>query len=317
MTGMEYRKLGNTGIEVSAVGLGCWAVGGEVRAWGPVDDNESIAAIQEGLDLGMTLVDTAPTYGYGHSEEVVGKALAGRRDQAVIATKCGLVWKTAGGRLERCLAPKSIAAECAASLRRLKVEVIDLYQIHWPDPHTPIEATMEAMIRLREEGKIRAIGVSNFSCEQMTEARRYGAVECLQPELSMFAREATEELLPYCREYGIGVVAYSPLAQGLLTGKFNGSSRFADMRAKSPVFAGAPFERNLAAVEKLKGIARRLNCTMAQLALAWALSQDGLSAAIAGVKRPSQTRENAGAADVRIPHATLDEINAVLAEREK
>lgn len=313
---MEYRRLGHTDIEVSVVALGCWAMGGEVAVWGPVDDNESIAAIQQGLDLGMNLIDTAPAYGYGHSEEVVGKAIAGRRERVVVATKCGLVWRDAGGRIDRRLTPKSIVDECEASLRRLKIETIDLYQVHWPDPASPLRDALEALVQLREQGKIRAIGLSNFGCEQVTEARHYGPVDCLQPELSMLEREAAEDLLPYCREYGIGVIAYAPLARGLLTGKFTEASRHRDLRAKDPRFTGGAFGQNLAIVHRLKAVARRLNCTMAQLALRWVIQQDGVTSAIAGAKRPSQVVENAGAADVRIPPAILDEINTILAERE-
>ncbi|MEP0843299.1 MAG: aldo/keto reductase [Phycisphaerae bacterium] len=298
------------------VALGCWAMGGEVAVWGPVDDNESISAIQKGLDLGITLIDTAPAYGYGHSEEIVGKAIAGRRDQVVLATKCGLVWREPGGPIERRLTAKSVMDECAASLRRLRVESIDLYQIHWPDPKTPIGQTMEALLRLREQGKIGVIGVSNFSCEQVAEARRFGPVECLQPELSMFEPAARDELLPYAREYRLGVIAYGPLARGLLTGKFDAASRFTDLRAKDPRFSGPAWQRNLAVIERLRPIARALNCTLAQLALRWVIDQDGVTAAIAGVKRPTQTIENAGAADVVIPPAVMDKINAILSERE-
>jgi len=311
---MEYRRLGSTDIQVSVVGLGCWAIGGEVAVWGPVDDNEAIAAIQQGLDLGITLIDTAPAYGYGHSEELVAKAIAGRRDQVVVATKCGLVWKEPGGKIERCLNPRSVMAECAASLRRLRVETIDLYQIHWPDPNTPLQATMEALVRLREQGKIRAIGVSNFNCQQMTEARKYGPVECLQPELSMLERTATEDLLPYCREYNLGVLAYGPLARGLLSGKFGPTSRFTDLRARDARFSGPAFARNLALVDKLKAIAGRLECTAAQLALRWVIQQEGVTAALAGFKRTSQAVENAYAGDITIPSAVMDEINTILAE---
>lgn len=313
---MQYRRLGTSDLEVSVVALGCWAMGGEVSVWGPVDDNESIAAIQQGLDLGMTLIDTAPAYGHGHSEEIVGKAIAGRRDQVVLATKCGLIWREAGGTIERRLTAKSVVDECAASLRRLRVECIDLYQIHWPDPNTPLAETMETLLRLREQGKIGAIGVSNFSCEQLAEARKFGPVECLQPELSMFEPAALDELLPYCREYHLGVLAYGPLARGLLTGKFDAASRFKDLRAKDPRFAGAAFSRNLSILQRLKAISLELGCTLAQLALRWVIQQDGVSAAIAGVKRASQVVENARAADVIIPPMTLDEINAILVERE-
>jgi aryl-alcohol dehydrogenase-like predicted oxidoreductase len=313
---MEYRRLGITDIDVSVVALGCWAIGGEVGVWGPVDDNESIAAIQQGLDVGLTFIDTAPAYGYGHSEEIVGKAIAGRRDQVILGTKCGLVWREVGGRIERCLSPKSVTAECTASLHRLRVETIDLYQIHWPDPETPIRDTLEALARLREQGKIRAIGVSNFAREQLAEARKYSPIDCLQPELSMFERAAMDDLLPYCREYGIGAVIYAPLARGLLTGKFHTASRFADLRAKDPRFTGPAFTTHLTTIDRLKTFAKALDCTVAQLALRWAIQQDGVTAAIAGFKRPSQVIENARAGDLLIPPTMMDEINAILTERE-
>lgn len=313
---MEYRRLGTTDINVSVVALGCWAIGGEVGVWGPVDDNESIAAIQQGLDLGLNFIDTAPAYGYGHSEEIIGKAITGQRDRVVIATKCGLVWREHGGRIDRCLTARSVMAECAASLHRLRIETIDLYQIHWPDPDTPIRETMEALARLREQGKIRAVGVSNFARAQLSEARQYGAIDCLQPELSMFERAAAEDLLPYCREYGIAVVVYAPLARGLLTGKFHTASRFADLRAKDPRFTGSAFTQHLATIDRLKTIAEHLDCTVAQLALRWTIQQEGVTAAIAGFKRPSQVVENARAGELRIPPSMMDEINAILTERE-
>ncbi|GMU22450.1 MAG: aldo/keto reductase [Phycisphaerae bacterium] len=313
---MEYRQLGQTDLSVSVVGLGCWAIGGDVATWGPVDDNESVAAIQQGLDLGINLIDTAPGYGYGHSEEIVGKAIAGRREQAVVATKCGLVWRDAGGPISRSLRPESIASECAASLRRLHVETIDLYQIHWPDPQTPLSATMEALLRLRDQGKIRHIGVSNFSCEQMTESRQHAPIASLQPELSMFEQSVKEELLPYCREYRIGVITYGSLARGLLTGKFTSTSTFTDLRARDSRFMGGAFGRNLAIIERLRPIAQRLGCTMGQLALRWAVQQEGVTAVISGVKRPSQVIENAGAGRLLVPVEVMDEIDGILAERE-
>jgi aryl-alcohol dehydrogenase-like predicted oxidoreductase len=313
---MQYRPLGTTDLNISVVGLGCWAIGGEVSVWGPVDDNESVAAIQQGLDLGITLIDTAPAYGYGHSEEIVGKAIAGRRDQVVVATRCGLVWKEAGGRIDRCLAARSVTAECAASLRRLRIETIDLYLIHWPDPNTPLNETLDALLRLREQGKIRVIGVSNFGCERLAQARKLGPVECLQPELSLLERTAADDLLPYCREYAIGVIACAPLARGLLTGKFHLASRFTGLRAKDRRFGGTALARSLDVVDRLKLISGRLGCTLAQLAIRWVIQQDGVAAAVAGFKRPSQVVENARAGDIAIPPATLDELNAILAERE-
>lgn len=173
---------------------------------------------------------------------------------------------------------------------------------------------MEALVRLREQGKIRAIGASNFSCQQLTEARKYGPVHCLQPELSMLERTATEDLLPYCREYDLGVIVYGPLARGLLSGKFGPASRFTDLRARDARFSGLAFARNLAMVEKLKAVAERLECTVAQLALRWVIQQEGVTAALAGFKRTSQVIENARAGDITIPPAVMDEINAILAE---
>lgn len=309
---MEYRKLGSTEFEVSVVAMGCWALGNDPKFWGPVDDNESVAAIQKGLDLGVNLIDTAAAYGCGHSEQIVGKAIARRRDQIVLATKCGIVWDEAGGEKRRCLQPESVRAECEASLRRLRVETIDLYQLHWSDPETPIAKTMEAMVRLREQGKIRAIGVSNFSCEQISEARQHGPVECLQPPLSMLETQATEELLPYCQEYGIGVIAWGPMAHGLLTGKFDASSTFSGFRADHALFRGEGFKRSLATVDRLRGVADRLGCTLAQLALRWVIQQPGVTAAIAGAKKASQVKENADAGDVVIPPAEMDEIETIL-----
>ncbi len=313
---MEYRKLGGTELEVSVVAMGCWALGSDPVFWGLVDDNESIAAIHRALDLGVTLIDTAAAYGCGHSEEMVGKAITGRRDRVVIATKCGIVWREAGGKKENSLKRESVLKECEDSLRRMRIETIDLYQIHWPDPNTPIAETMEALVTLREQGKIRAIGVSNFSCEQMTEARRHGPVECLQPELSMLRRQATEELLPYCQEYGMGVIAYSPMANGLLTGKFDQSSTFTGFRAGHPLFTGEAFKHNLATVDRLRAVAGRLGCTVGQLALRWVIQQPGVTAAIAGAKRVSQVQENVAAADLVVPPAEMDEIDAILAEQD-
>ena len=313
---MEYRRIANTDLTVSVVGIGCWAMGGSVQTWGPVDDNESIYAIQQGLDLGINLIDTAPSYGYGYSEEIVGKAIVGRRGQAVLATKCGIVWRDVGGKVERNLRPDSVIRECEASLRRLHVDTIDLYQIHWPDPATPLSATMEALVQLREQGKIRAIGVSNFSCEQIDAARRHGPVDTLQPELSLFERGSLENLLPYCRGCGIGVITYGSLARGLLTGKYNASSIFKDIRADDPRFSGEAFPRHLATVEKLRALAARLQHTVGQLALRWAIQQTGVTSALAGAKRPSQMRENSGAGEFPIPPAEMAEIDTILAEHD-
>ena len=306
---MQYRKLGSSDLEVSVVAMGCWALGGDEDFWGPVDDNESIAAVQQALDLGINLIDTAAAYGVGHSEEIVGKAIAGRRDEAVIATKCGLVWKDKTSPKTRCLKRDSVIRECESSLRRLRVEAIDLYQIHWPDPETPIAETMEALVKLREQGKIRAIG-----CELMSEARRYGPLECLQPPLSMLSRDSCEELLPYCLEYNMGVICYGPMARGLLTGKFDASSTFTDLRKNDVNFSGEQFARNLSLVESLRPIAEKYGRTLSQLALRWVIQQPGVTSAIAGAKRASQVRENSGAGDFEISPEDMMDIETLLTE---
>ncbi len=270
---------------------------GATESWGHVDDNESIAAIQQALDCGINLIDTAPIYGLGHSETLVGKALRGRRDEAVLATKCGvLIPERRDEAPARSLAYRSIIAECEASLRRLQTEHIDLYQCHWPDPDTPIGDTMEALTTLLRQGKIRAIGLSNFGIEQLAEARCHGPVHCLQPPFSLIQPRAAEELIPYCARHDIGVIGYSPLAKGLLTGKFEVGTNFEGVRTRDPEFMGERFRRNLRLVDALRPIAERHGRSLAQLALNWAAYHPGVTAAICGAKRPSQVLENAGGA---------------------
>lgn len=308
---MQYRKLGKSGLEVSVVGIGGWAVGGHLQQWGPVDDNETIAAIREGIELGINFIDTAPAYGYGHSEEIIGRAIAGLRDKVVVATKCGLLWRERGGKFERNLRPESIRRECEASLRRLRIETIDLYQLHYPDPQTPVAASLEALQQLRSEGRIRAIGVSNFSVEQLAEVRRNGFVESVQPEFSLLDRAAADDLLPYCAEYGIAVLTYASLGKGLLTGKFDAASRLTDVRAADPLFQGDRFRRNLALVEDLRQIAAHVGKTPAQVALRWVIQQRGVTSAVAGIKRASQARENAAAGQFELSNETLEQLDAL------
>ena len=292
---MERRPLGDSASEVSPLALGTWAMGGDAHFWGHVDDRESIAAIHQALDCGMNLIDTAPIYGLGHSEEIVGKAIRGRRDEVVLATKCGLLPpKSKDEWPPRCLTRESVLRECQASLRRLNTEVIDLYLCHWPDPKTPIRETMEALTTLLEQEKIRAIGLSNFSCEQIAAAREFGPIHCLQPPFSMLQLRASEDLIPYCIEHRIGVTPYGPLAKGLLTGKFDVDTRFEDIRARDPEFVGERYRRNLKIVEELKRVADRYDKTVAQLAVNWTASYPGVTAPIVGAKRPSQVLENVG-----------------------
>ena len=292
---MQRSSFGETGFSVSKIALGTWAMGGSVETWGHVDDRESIATIHHALDCGINLIDTAPIYGSGHSEEIVGKAIQSRRDEVILATKCGLLAPKRKDELPpRCLSHDSILRECEGSLRRLRTEVIDLYHCHWPDPETPIVETMGALTTLLTQGKIRAIGLSNFSCEQIMTAREFGPVHSLQPPFSMLHMRAAADLLPFCIEHRIAVIPYAPLAKGLLTGKFDATSKFTDIRAGDPEFIGERYRRNLRVVDELRSIAVRYEKTVGQLALNWTATYPGVTAPIAGAKRPSQVLENAG-----------------------
>jgi aryl-alcohol dehydrogenase-like predicted oxidoreductase len=303
---MEYRQLGNSEIRVSTLALGAWAMGNDPAEWGYVDDNESIAAIQAALDGGVNLIDTAPIYGNGHAETIVGRAVAGRRENVVIATKCGLLPPaSAEGQPVRCLTAESIITECEASLRRLRSDYIDLYQCHWPDTNTPERETFSALERLRTQGKVRAIGVSNYSCEQIVRAMEYTRIASAQPAFSLICRRPLHDLLPFCQEHEIGVIAYSPLAKGLLTGKFRADTPLSGVRAADPEFRGDRFRRNLDFVAQLRVIADRYDRSLAQLALRWVIQQPGVTSAIMGAKRPSQVIENLGAAEFEITETDL------------
>ena len=316
---MRKRRLGYTDLELTTVGLGAWAIGGPWQwGWGPQDDRDSIATIQRALDLGINWIDTAAVYGLGHSEEIVGKAVAGRRDQVIIATKCGLVWD-ARGRVSGRLKAWSVRQELEASLRRLNVDVIDLYQIHWPNPDEDIEEAWTEMARAVEEGKVRYIGVSNFSVEQIKRVQKIHPVASLQPPYSMLRRDVETELLPFCAENQIGVVAYSPMASGLLTGKFTRERLQQlppdDWRRRSPAFNEPEFSANLELVEKLKEIASRFGRPVAQLAVAWVLRRPEVTSAIVGARRPEQIEETAPAADWELPEDVMNEIEELLRAR--
>ncbi len=288
-------------------------MGGSVETWGHVDDRESIAAINQALDCGINLIDTAPVYGLGHSEQIVGKAIRGRREEVILATKCGLLFPKSPDELPpRCLSRESILRECEDSLRRLGTDVIDIYQCHWPDPETRICETMDALTTLLEQGKIRAIGVSNFSCEEITAAREFGPVHCLQPPFSMLQLRAAEDLLPYCIEHNVAVIPYSPLAKGLLTGKFNPDSRFEDLRAQDPEFIGGRYRRNLRLVEELKKIAAHYEKSVTQLVINWTATYPGVTAPIVGAKRPSQVLENVGGIGWSITEEDRSRIDTIL-----
>ncbi|MEA3225598.1 MAG: aldo/keto reductase [Planctomycetota bacterium] len=317
---MQTRKLGCTDLELTTVGLGTWAMGGPWEfGWGPQDDDEAIAAILAALEAGINWIDTAPAYGLGHSEELIAQALEQVSDRPLIATKCGILWNEKGEKLT-CLKRQSIRDECHASLKRLGVETIDLYQMHWPDPDEDMEEAWEEMTRLCEEGKTRYIGVSNFRVEQIKRAQKIHLVASLQPPYSMLHREVEDELLGYCAENDIGVVAYSPMQRGLLTGKFS-AERLAglpadDHRKKHRDFQEPQLSATLELVEGLKGIAERNDRTCAQLALSWVCCRPEVTAAIAGARRPEQIIETAPASDWNLSENDIEEIEQLLAERQ-
>lgn len=318
MQTMQTRILGYTGEQLTTVGLGTWALGGGHWAfgWGTQDDAESGRAIGAALESGVNWIDTAAVYGLGHAEEVVGRALKELPERPFIATKCGQVWD-ASRRTRPCLKADSVRSECEASLKRLGLETIDLYQIHWPRPEEEIEEGWGAIAELIREGKVRYGGVSNFSVEQMERVRRIHPIASLQPPYSMLERDVEKELLAHCAEHDIGVIAYSPLQKGLLTGKIDRAYVDAmddtdHRKTRDPMFQEPDISRILGKVERLKPIAERLGITLAQLAVAWVLRRTEVTAAIVGARRPDQIRGIAPAAEIAVPDKDLAEIKAVL-----
>ena len=299
-------------VVMSRVGLGTWAIGGWM--WGGTDETESIRTIHAALDLGITLIDTAPAYGFGRAEEIVGQALLGRRHRAVIATKTGLGWKD--DRAFRDARPVRIVAEVEESLRRLRTDVIDLYQVHWPDPMVPIDDTAEAMATLYRAGKIRAIGVSNFAPDDMDIFRRAAPLHTAQPPYNLFERAAETDVLPYAQRHGITTLAYGALSRGLLSGRMRADTRFPedDLRQHDPKFRAPRFAQYLQAVDALDRLAReRFGKRVIHLALRWLLDQPGIGAALWGARRPEQLVPVADVMGWRIDADTMLEIDAILA----
>jgi aryl-alcohol dehydrogenase-like predicted oxidoreductase len=312
---METIKIAGTDLQVSRIALGTWAIGGWM--WGGSDDAESIRTIHAALDQGVTLIDTAPVYGFGHSEEVVGKALAqgGRRKNAVIATKVGLDWKD--GRPFRNAGKARIMKEVDDSLRRLQTEAIDLYQVHWPDSMTPMEETAEAMAALLKAGKIRAIGVSNFSPAQMDAFRAVAPLHTAQPPYNLFERELEKEVLPYCQEHAMAVLAYGPLCRGLLSGRMTAATRFTgdDLRRNDPKFQSPRFEQYLAAVKRLDQFAHKnYGKRVIHLALRWVLDRSEANIALWGARRPDQLAPLKQVMGWHIDAAGLSEIDRILSD---
>ena len=308
---MERRKLGNSDLEITSIGIGAWAMGGSgwAFAWGDQDDKASIEAIQAGLDAGINWIDTAAVYGLGHSEEIVAKALAGRRPY--VFTKCARIWDE-NRQIGKSLRAASVRRECEESLRRLKVEVIDLYQIHWPEPDEEVEEGWETLAKLKAEGKVRWIGVSNFNVEQLKRAQAIAPVTSLQPPYSLIRRDFEKELRPFAADHGIGVLAYSPMGSGLLTGAMT-RERVAglpedDWRRRGPNFQEPLLSRNLQLAEKLKEIGLRHGRSPGEVAIAWTLRQPVVTAAIVGVRSAEQVQGVIGALEFRLSNQEVDEI---------
>jgi aryl-alcohol dehydrogenase-like predicted oxidoreductase len=315
---MKYRKLGKNGPEISVIGFGSWAIGGGgwASAWGDQDDQVSSESVRVALDAGVTFYDTAAAYGLGHSEVVVGQALKGARDKVILATKCGLVWDE-NGKVSKNGTFDSIIQEAETSLRRLGTDYIDLYQMHWPDTdqHASAEETMRAMDKLVQDGKIRYVGVSNYNVAQLEESLTVRHVDALQPPYSILRPAAEKELLPFCQEKGIGVVGYSSLTSGLLSGNYTYDTKFdaSDWRSRNKAHTGEGLRKNVDLVEKLKVIASRLDITMPQLAVAYTLAHPALTSAIVGVRKPSHITSVLPAVDVKLDEATLAEIREIAA----
>jgi len=316
-TNLQRRQLGNTDMHITPVGFGAWALGGGgwVYSWGPQDDRESIAAIHRALDLGINWIDTAAGYGLGHSEEVVGQALTGMAERPYVFTKCSLTWNERGEIIDS-LKRDSIWRECEDSLRRLKLDVIDLYQIHWPRPDDDIEEGWATLAELQREGKVRWIGVSNFSVAQMRRAEAIAPINSLQPPYSLIRPAVEHEILPYCQEHNIGVIVYSPMYSGLLSGKMT-AERIKNMpsddwRQRDPEFQMPRLEQNLRLVSTLVEIGKRHGVEPGAVAIAWTLRHPGVTGAIVGARRPSQVDGIFPSASFRLSPQETEQLNGMV-----
>jgi aryl-alcohol dehydrogenase-like predicted oxidoreductase len=316
---MNTRQLGNSDLHITPIGFGAWAIGGSgwEFAWGAQDDNDSVAAIREALDNGVNWIDTAAVYGLGHSEEVVARALEGMGNRPYVFTKCSQVWDEER-QISHSLKAESIRRECEASLRRLKVDALDLYQVHWPLPDEEIEEGWAAMAKLREEGKVRNIGVSNFDAGQMRRALAIAPITSLQPRYSLIHREVEGEILPFVEQENIGVIAYSPMASGLLTGAMT-KERIKqlpadDWRQSNRDFQEPLLSRNLLLVRLLRAIGNRHGRSPGEVAVAWVLHHPAVTGAIVGARRPGQMKGIVGAAGLWLNGSELAEINAFFAK---
>ncbi|KAA3605637.1 MAG: aldo/keto reductase [Candidatus Scalindua sp. AMX11] len=314
---MEYRVLGKSDLSVSIIGYGAWGIGG-APFWTTEGEENSANSILKALSVGINFFDTAPVYGFGYSEELLGKTLRKKREDVIIATKCGLRWEREDlSSLRKEATQKSILFEIDASLKRLQTDYVDLYQVHWPDESTPISETMEALLKIQKAGKARYIGVSNYTVEMMKESLTYGQIVSLQPMYSMLERDIEQTILPYCREVDIGIICYSPLASGVLTGKYDENTKFKDWRGKDIIghFTDDVYLSHVRKVKEIAKIAKKLGKTTAQLAINWLIHQSGVTTALVGVKNPGQVEQNSGAVGWKIPDEDLNTIINILEER--
>jgi aryl-alcohol dehydrogenase-like predicted oxidoreductase len=312
---MEKRRLGNSDMDLTLLGVGAWAMGGGgwAFAWGPQDDDESIAAIHTALDHGVNWIDTAAVYGLGHSEEVVARALEGRANRPYVFTKCERTWDE-NRQIKPSLKADSIRRECEASLKRLKVDTIDLYQIHWPQPEEDVEEGWSTLAKLKQEGKVRWIGFSNFNVAQMERCRKIAPIASLQPPYSAISPEVEDEILPYCQQHGIGAIVYSPMKSGLLTGKMT-KERVAnfpedDFRKRAPAFQEPQLSRNLELAALMQKIGGRHGRPAGEVAIAWTLRNPAVTAAIVGMRSAEQARGVLGALEFRLSPEEIAEIDA-------
>ena len=320
---MQVRQLGTSELKLSVIGLGTWAIGGgEWKfGWGDQDESAAIRCITRAIELGINWIDTAAVYGFGKSEELVGKALKeiSSNDRPLIATKCGRT-NEGGGEIGKCLRRESVIGECEASLKRLDVECIDLYQMHWPEPDEQIEEGWQALVDLKQQGKVRHIGVSNHSASQLERLQQIHPVVSLQPPYSMITRDVETEILPYCVENKIGVICYSPMGKGLLTGGFDADRAAGlsekDHRSRDPRFQSPQLEINLRFVQRLGEIADDLGWTVAELAIAWVLRRGEVTSAIVGSRSPGQIEQTAVAGDRVISESTVSDVELALQSRQ-
>lgn len=315
---MKKRRFGNTGMNITPIGFGSWAIGGAgwSHGWGPQDDNRAVEAVERAVELGINWIDTAAVYGLGHSEELIGKALAGLKNKPLVFTKCSLVWND-NRRIGNSLKADSIRRECEASLRRLNVDAIDLYQVHWPHPEHDIEEGWRTMAELKEEGLVRHIGVSNFNVEQMQRAHAIAPVESLQPPYSMLRRAIETDILPFCLEQNIGVIVYSPMLSGMLSGAMTRERALNlppdDWRRNNKEFQEPRLSYNLELVELLKKTGKKHGLSAGEVAVAWTLRHPAVTAAIVGGRSAEQVEGTIGAAEMTFTQEEAREIETFIA----